>query len=153
MNKHLDAVKLVKEEYLKVSSACMDLLLSMLRKDPKDRPTSKECLQHEWFESKISTHNHFLKMNKECVTPKRDDSLSRYLKSVKMKNVIESEHNLLNIGKRIHLKSGRDEENGLHKLSYQSVSYDGDDQEEYKFQNMIFSAMIIPKPKHSKRCS
>jgi hypothetical protein len=61
-------------------------------------------------------------MNKEWVTPKRDDSLKKYLKGLKMKTASESALILQN------QKFSPDSKiNGIRKLSYQSLSIDSEE--------------------------
>ena len=37
------------KHFKQMSSPCVDLLLSMLEMDPKDRPTPQKALGHNWF--------------------------------------------------------------------------------------------------------
>lgn len=38
-----------REEYLKIDETARDLIEGMLKRDPKERLTSSQCLEHEWF--------------------------------------------------------------------------------------------------------
>ena len=48
----------------RVSSQCLDLLRSMLLRNPTHRPSPKEALQHEWFQCDKATLTNLLIVNK-----------------------------------------------------------------------------------------
>ena len=45
------------------SPQCKDLLLKMVEKNPKNRPTAKECLMHPWFEQDMAVLQQLLDIN------------------------------------------------------------------------------------------
>ena len=45
------------EPFQKVNPLCVDLLQKMLLKDPSERPSAEECLEHPWFNLDFTPQN------------------------------------------------------------------------------------------------
>ena len=56
-----------------VTPECVDLLGSMVQKDPALRPSAREALQHSWFQSEKETLNNLLLINKFMCAKDFDD--------------------------------------------------------------------------------
>ena len=48
-------LKFNKKEWEKISNSCKDLIIKMLSKNPKKRPSADICLKHRWFKNKGAT--------------------------------------------------------------------------------------------------
>ena len=48
-NRYKDPSDIIDEDLLTISTDCQLLLKWMLKRNPEDRPTSEECLKHNWF--------------------------------------------------------------------------------------------------------
>lgn len=62
-----------KEQLLEQSDACLELLQLMLKKNPKERLTSKQCLKHEYF---IKFRN-YKKKSEELIDCKRRSKMNK----------------------------------------------------------------------------